>query len=101
MEKMILRGVFEDTEAAAKLSCDASGEPEVCDVLDKEFPLEEGLQAACIEFVIQELTGSRYAPQDKKNNAEDDFGRFASPGSAPRVARASDAALAAKAEEAS
>lgn len=73
MEKVKAEGVFSDPLEAAKLSCDPSGETP-CDPMDSEFPLEEALIPSCIEMVVQELSGARYAPQDKKNNAKDDLG---------------------------
>lgn len=100
MKKMKLNGVFEDADKAAELECNPDGTAVVCDVLDREFPLDEGLQAACIEYVVQELMGSRYAPKDKQNNAEDDMSGLAMSNQAPRVARDSDARSAARAEEA-
>lgn len=71
-------GVFADPEEAEALSCDANnsgGAP--CDIMDKEFPLEEALIPSCIELIVQEIVGSRYAPEDKQNNAKDDLAEFA------------------------
>jgi hypothetical protein len=77
LEGMKLRGIFEDAEAAAKLQCTEDGDPVLCDILDAEFPLEDGLLAQCIEMTVQELRGSLYAPMDKQNNAEDDLAKAA------------------------
>ena len=71
-----MSGVFSDPEAAAKLSCDDSGEDK-CDILSMTFPLEQALVPSCIEMVVQELIGSRYAPEDKKNDAKDGLGELA------------------------
>lgn len=99
LKELKLNGIFEDPEAAAKLECDAKGEPIPCDILDRQFPLDEGLQAACLEYVVQELIGARYAPQDKHNNATDDMADAAvTSAKAPSVARDSDATKAAQTE---
>lgn len=69
-----MSGVFADPEEAAKFSCVEDGEVKNCDVLQKKFPLEEALIPSCIELVLQELIGSRYAPEDKNNDAKDGLG---------------------------
>ena len=99
LNKMRLRGVFEDSDKAAELSCDASGNADSCDSLDKEFPLEEGLQMACIEYVVQELSGARFAPQDKTNNAEDGLAQVGSTRATQPVTRYSDTKAAAAAAD--
>ena len=73
LEQAGLIGVFDDPEEAAKLSHEACMTG-VCDVLEQRFPLEASLVPSCIELIVQELNGSRFAPQDKRNNAKDDFG---------------------------
>lgn len=98
LKEIKLHGIFEDAEKAGKYECEADGSAVECDILDRQFPLEEGLQAACIEYVVQELIGSRYAPQDKHNNATDDLSEAAvTSEKAPAVARDSDATKAAQA----
>lgn len=77
LDMMRLRGIFEDAEAAMQLQCNEDGESIPCDILDAEFPLEDGLQAQCIELVVQQLKSSLYAPMDKQNNAEDDLSKAA------------------------
>lgn len=71
LEKVEMEGVFADPEEAAKLSCDADAE--TCDVMEMEFPLEDALIPNCIEMTVQELAGSRYAPDDRSNNDNDDL----------------------------
>ena len=71
-----LTGVFSDPEAAAKLSHEACASG-VCDIMEQKFPLESALITPCIELVVQELSGARFAPQDKQNNAKDDLGDVA------------------------
>lgn len=73
LDKVGMNGVFADPEEAAKLSpenCDGTGG---CDIMKQDFPLEDSLVPSCIELVVQELIGSRFAPEDKRNNAKDDF----------------------------
>ena len=56
----------------AELECDSNNNLE-CDVLDREFPLEEGLVASVIELVIKYLSGAVYRPKDQENDANDDL----------------------------
>lgn len=77
LRKMRFHSIFEDAEAAAKLQCTEDGEKLPCDVLDAEFPLEDGLLAECIELTVSHLKSSLYAPLDKENNAEDDLSKAA------------------------
>lgn len=70
LEKARLTGIFEDPDKAAELSCDKD---EICDPMDVKFPLEESLIPLVIEFVVKELSGSKYAPEDKENNANDEL----------------------------
>ena len=74
LEKVKAEGIFSDSEKAAELSCDENGEKSSCEVLDQNFPLEASLIPSCIELIVQELSGSRYAPEDKNNDAKDNFG---------------------------
>lgn len=88
LEKVIADGVFADPEAASALECSADGIPVACDVLDRRFPLEDSLVSQCVELAVQELTGARYAPEDKRNDARDGLGevRMAQP-TAPATQR--------------
>ena len=89
LERAGLTGVFADPEAAAKLSHKAC-ETGMCDVMEEPFPLEASLVPVCIEMVFQELSGARFAPEDKKNNAKDDLGNVSvSKPTAPDTARRS------------
>ena len=74
LEQAGLTGVFADPEAAAKLSHEACMNGGICNIMEQKFPLEAGLVPSLIEMVTQELIGSRYAPEDKQNNAKDDLG---------------------------
>lgn len=74
LENVKAEGVFANPEEAAAISCETSGEDGGCEMMDQTFPLEESMIPACIEMVVQELSGARFAPQDRKNNAKDDLG---------------------------
>ena len=74
LQEARMTAVFDDPEEAAKFSCVEEGEVKDCDVLNKKFPLEDALIPSCIELVVQELIGSRYAPEDKINDAKDGLG---------------------------
>lgn len=75
LDRVGLTGIFADALEAAKYSHEAcaSGNPGCGDPLEQTFPLESGLIMPCIEMVVQELNGSRFAPEDNKNNAKDDL----------------------------
>ena len=74
LKQVKMSGVFSDPEEAAKMACDPDGEGKGCNILDMDFPLEAALVPSCIEMVLQELLGSRYAPEDKSNDAKDGLG---------------------------
>lgn len=66
-----LTGIFENAEEASELSCDTDDES--CDILDRDFPLEDALIAPLIELVTKELSPSIAAPEDKDNDANDNL----------------------------
>ena len=66
-----LTGIFENAEEASELECDNNGDKDTCDILDREFPLEDSLIAPLIELITKELTPSLAAPEDKTNDAND------------------------------
>ena len=70
LEKVELRGIFEDPIEATKLLCDKSN---YCDILDTKMPLEESLVSKLIEVTVQYLSSGLYKPEDKENNASDDL----------------------------
>ena len=72
MEQAKMTGIFENPEEVAKLSCE-DNEEESCDILDKDFPLEEALVPVLIELCVKELSGAVYRPEDNRNNASDDL----------------------------
>lgn len=75
LEKVRMTGIFEDPEKAAKLECDSDTKP--CDVLDRDFPLEEGLASTVIELTVKYLSGAVYRGKDTENNASDDLSDIA------------------------
>lgn len=72
MEQVRMTGIFEDTERAEELSCNKDSSSS-CDILDKDFPVEESLIPTLIELCVKELSGSVYKPKDDSNNALDDL----------------------------
>lgn len=72
LEKVNMTGIFEDPDKAAELECNSDG-TKPCDVLDREFPLEEGLVSTVIELVVKYLSGAVYRPKDQENNSNDDL----------------------------
>ena len=74
LEEIKFTGVFSDAEEASKLECEQS---ESCDILDKEFPLEDAIIPPLIELVVKELSGAIYKPEDSENNATDDLANLA------------------------
>jgi hypothetical protein len=73
LENLQLHGIFENAEEASELECSKDGKPIECDILDRNFPLEDALITPLIELIVKELSPSIQAPEDKINNAEDDL----------------------------
>lgn len=78
LEKVRITGIFEDTLAASELQCPDKNGNIVCDVLDREFPIENALIPPLIQLVVEELTKAEYKPEDKENNSDDDLSEVAS-----------------------
>lgn len=80
LEKANIKAIFEDPEKvyeledAAKI---AAGETPDCDILDRDFPLEDNLLVLCMQYVVKELNGGIYKPVDTDNNAADDLSELA------------------------
>lgn len=73
LKKATMTGVFENPEDIdSSLSCQES-ENSSCDIMDKEFPLEDSLVTTVIEMVVKYLAGAAYRPQDTFNNSSDDL----------------------------
>lgn len=71
LEQVRMTGIFENPEKAEELSCDKDSQS--CDILDKNFPLEEALVPPLIELCVKELSGVIYRPADNDNNSTDDL----------------------------
>ena len=78
LEKVRMTGIFEDPKAASELQCPDESGNTVCDVLDREFPIEAALVPPLIELVVKELLGTEYRPDDKTNDAKDELSEAAS-----------------------
>lgn len=78
LEKVRITGIFEDTLAASELQCPDENGDTVCDVLDREFPIENALIPPLIQLVVEELTKAEYKPEDKENNSDDDLSEVTS-----------------------
>lgn len=78
LEKVRITGIFEDTLAASELQCPDKNGNIVCDVLDREFPIENALIPPLIQLVVEELTKAEYKPEDKENNSDDDLSEVVS-----------------------
>ena len=75
MEEVYFTGVFSDAENASELECESS---DICDILDKDFPIEDALIPPLVELVVKELASAEYKPEDDQNNAMDDLANLAS-----------------------
>lgn len=73
LEKVRMTGIFEDPNAASELQCPNENGDIVCDILDREFPIESALVPPLIELVVKELLGAEYIKRDEENNAKDDL----------------------------
>lgn len=65
-------GIFEDAEAASEYSCENEGDSK-CDIMERDFPIEDALIAPLIELIVKELSPIITAPDDETNNANDDL----------------------------
>lgn len=73
LRKIKFSAIFENPKDAYDLSCEGSP----CDILDSEFPLEEGFINLAIQTVVQQLARPAILPEDPANNANDDIGSLA------------------------
>lgn len=76
LKQVKFSGVFEDSAKASELACDQNTEGK-CDIMDRDYPLEEALIPQVIELILKELSGIKYTPEDKENNAKDDLSDIA------------------------
>lgn len=75
LKKIQLQGIFENVEEASELECDNQGNPEACDILEREFPIEDALISTLIDLIVKELAPSLAITEDTQNNAKDDLPR--------------------------
>ena len=72
LEKIKFTGIFQNSIKAAELQCDCCNEDNICDILDKDFPLEEPFIQIMVELIVKEITSAKYKAIDENNNAKDD-----------------------------
>lgn len=77
LKKVRVTGIFEDSAKAAELSCSEEGDNTKCDVMEREYPLEESLIPPVLELIIKELGGAKYQAADRLNNASDELDKLA------------------------
>ena len=77
LEKVRVTGIFEDPQAASELQCPDEDGNTVCDILDREFPIETSLVPPMIELVVKELLGAEYRPEDSNNDSKDGLSEVA------------------------
>lgn len=73
LKEVRMTGIFEDTEEAANLEHCENTKDTPCDILDKKFPLEEGLVTTVIDITLKYLSAASYAPRDDANDAKDEL----------------------------
>lgn len=73
LEDLKIHGIFENAEEASELECKNKGNEDTCDIMDRDFPIEDALVTPLIELVSNELAPSVNAPEDKENNANDNL----------------------------
>ena len=77
LEKVRMTGIFEDPKAASELQCPDENGNIVCDILDREFPIEDSLVPPMIELIVKELLGAEYRPEDQNNDSKDGLSEVA------------------------
>lgn len=73
LEKARMTGIFEDPQVASELQCPNENGDTVCDILDREFPIEDSLVPQLVQLVVQELYNHSRSEEDDENNAKDDL----------------------------
>ena len=68
-----MTAIFEDDIKAYELQCDDN---KACDILDREFPLEENFINTLVAYVVKEIRTTLYIKEDELNNANDDVKAF-------------------------
>ena len=78
LEHVRLTGIFFNSIRASDLQCPDEEGKIPCDILDREFPIEDSLISPLVELTVKELLGASYRPADPDNNAKDDLSDMAS-----------------------
>ena len=73
LKKIKMTAIFEDDIKAYELQCDDN---KACDILDREFPLEENFINTLVAYVVKEIRTTLYIKEDELNNANDDVKAF-------------------------
>lgn len=73
LQSVKMTGIFEDIEEVFSLECSSSESTISCDIIDRDFPIEEALVPPLIDLTTKVLEGAIYEPEDSGNNAEDDL----------------------------
>lgn len=80
MDAIQLTAVFENAEKVAEMQAEYQQNDCVddvpCDVMDMEFPLEEGLVTLLIDYAAQAVFDMASKPRDEKNSADDELGNI-------------------------
>ena len=77
LQKIMLTGIFDDFDEAAKMSCDDGSGEQTCDPFEMEFPIEPYLVPELVDRVLREMLGATYRPKDNSNDAQDNLSQIA------------------------
>lgn len=70
LESVKFTGIFENTQQAYDLACDSTV---ICDIMEREYPLEDALIPLVIDMVVKTLINSESNPVDNTNDGKDDI----------------------------
>lgn len=70
IESIRFTGIFEDPENVQDIECNKQ---EICDPMDRVFPLEDSLIAQAIDTVVKTISLRLMSPENNLNNASDDL----------------------------
>lgn len=73
LKQVYMTAIFEDYIRAAEMA----NPSEALDVMEIEFPIEEGLASTVISMVVKDILGASLRPKDDHNNAKDDLSDIA------------------------
>lgn len=77
LSKLRLTALFDDIEKAAEQQCDECCDTTICDIEDRQFPMDNSLLPALMQAVTKEITAAAWQPRDDSNDASDDLATFA------------------------